>query len=219
MWTTWFTSIMKDHRLTREAIAVLGVLLERLDFVELRGIDVDELGYRSHQTSSEARSSIRLLTASGYLHGDLKLDAYRLILNGRENSIAEGSRPVVYPMPKSITIPAIEPTRAFPIIVDGEHCLIENVIYGLVDPRDLNAVRYVGQTRDPKHRMREHRQNGSQSISRWVRRLADEGTSPWMIELQRARWTQVEAIEQAWIERFRAIGLADLNFQVIARSP
>ena len=53
-----------------------------------------------------------------------------------------------------------------------------SVIYGLVDPRTM-ALRYVGKSEAPAHRMRQHLKDESKNHRvNWIKRLLSEGVQP-----------------------------------------
>lgn len=64
----------------------------------------------------------------------------------------------------------------------------DTIIYALVDPREPDVVRYVGQTTRPAERLREHaeRKNlGRADKEEWLDALAAAGVTPQMVELDR----------------------------------
>lgn len=76
-------------------------------------------------------------------------------------------------------------------------------IYCLVDPRD-GTVRYVGGSRCPKDRLRQHRYAPGKTIVGWVRELALEGKAPSLRVLGCA--VNPREAEAEWIAFFRERG-------------
>ena len=86
------------------------------------------------------------------------------------------------------------------------------IVYGLVDPEDLR-IRYIGQTRDIKQRLRYHLRHAREGrigpTNSWLRGLIAKGKEPniHIIEAE-AVWDVSEII---WIERHRQMGADLLN--------
>lgn len=88
-------------------------------------------------------------------------------------------------------------------------------VYGLVDPREPDRVRYVGVTRDLPRRLAEHRRQldrGTGAKHAWLRELAAGGVAPVALEMATCR-TRGSAWRREWmlIRELREHGLCDLN--------
>jgi hypothetical protein len=86
----------------------------------------------------------------------------------------------------------------------------EELIYGLVDPLELDVVRYVGKTSDPVGRY-GHCTSGSDAVAAWVGALSAAGRSPLMLLIERCASKNVGTREACWIHHYRDQLQADLN--------
>lgn len=84
-------------------------------------------------------------------------------------------------------------------------------VYGLVDPRKPDDVRYVGQATNPYSRYTAHCQAGSIRVSAWVEKLEAEDEAPAMLLLEECAESQLDDRESHWIAHYKGLGLADLN--------
>ena len=89
-------------------------------------------------------------------------------------------------------------------------------IYGLIDPREPQRVRYVGQAKHPARRLAGHISSGSASAcnkkDQWIAALVDVGVYPDMVLLERTRpGADPDTLERWWIAQMVAKGQADLN--------
>ena len=86
-------------------------------------------------------------------------------------------------------------------------------IYGLIDPR-TNELRYVGKTRDPASRLREHllscKLRRKTHCNHWLRSVMDDGARPEIFVLEDVPSDRWEEAEQFWIGYARMLG-ADLT--------
>jgi len=102
----------------------------------------------------------------------------------------------------------------FPVIARGEHHH-GAVIYGLIDPREPNRVRYVGQARRAGARLAAHLSDSTHPHTkkdRWIAGLAAEGLYPDMVLLERTKPdADVDLVERWWIAQMVAKGEADMN--------
>jgi hypothetical protein len=90
-------------------------------------------------------------------------------------------------------------------------------IYSLSDPRDLRAVRYIGQTAEPRRRLQQHLSTARlwlpaetpwwvpiaklRPLYMWIRELfADERRLPVMVVLERVEKRQARALERGFIQ-------------------
>jgi hypothetical protein len=107
----------------------------------------------------------------------------------------------------------------------------EVVVYTLSDPRDVRDVRYVGQTRSPRSRYRQHVNKASpwlpdempwwikapkdRPLHEWIRALhRDGGRLPVMIIVEKhPDICAARAAERAWIHRCLAQGLQIFNVE------
>lgn len=81
-------------------------------------------------------------------------------------------------------------------------------IYGLYDPNDP-VIRYVGVTKHPEQRLREHRtRKCGLSLWQWVRALQH---GPEMIILEECNPDVSEEREHFWINVYKAAGSSLLN--------
>jgi hypothetical protein len=89
-------------------------------------------------------------------------------------------------------------------------------IYKLVDPI-TEMVRYVGQTKNPDKRLKEHLwirgTYRDQRRTQWIDSLITQGLKPRMVILQEARSEDAERIEQQWIDYYTKHGHPLLNIQ------
>lgn len=82
-------------------------------------------------------------------------------------------------------------------------------IYGLVDP-GKNEVRYVGRTKDPAKRLRDHcNRKCGWVMWQWVVSIRPE--KPRMIILEECSEEQAEDREHFWINVYKAVGANLLN--------
>lgn len=89
--------------------------------------------------------------------------------------------------------------------------LYRPAVYGLVDPREPDRVRYVGQAVAPLIRYAGHLTAGSIRVSNWVGALDAAGESPVMVLLEACAEADLVAREGHWLAHFRALDQADLN--------
>lgn len=93
-------------------------------------------------------------------------------------------------------------------------------VYGLVDPAEPDVVRYVGSSQNMVKRVFDHtaalpssQLDGPKRA--WLQALKETGRRPEMVVLQELKTgkatPETHRAERAWIEKFRAIGQADLN--------
>lgn len=91
--------------------------------------------------------------------------------------------------------------------------LARSHIYVLRDPRD-GAIRYVGQTVQPKERLQAHmadtRKGCQYRCHRWTRALVAAGFLPIMEIVEHIPGEQADAAEIRWIAHYRGLG-ADLT--------
>jgi hypothetical protein len=110
-------------------------------------------------------------------------------------------------------------------------------IYTLADPRDLAAVRYVGQTRAPRRRFAQHLNTARlwmpDEIPWWVASPRLRPLYSWIRELHRdgfrmpvmvvATWVEraadARSVERALIERYLRDGLHLLNIEAERAGP
>lgn len=93
------------------------------------------------------------------------------------------------------------------------------VVYGLVDPVELDRIRYVGQTTHPYHRYighvlsRKQRAAGFLPVSRWIRNLyLNHNRVPTMVLLEAVTDEKgLRERERYWIRVLAAKSQADLN--------
>src|SRR5579859_7650789 len=87
-------------------------------------------------------------------------------------------------------------------------------IYTLSDPRD-GLVRYVGVSKDPQRRQKEHMQSyahGSAAKRSWIAELTDLKITPVLMLIDSAEgWKQAAHLERYWISYYRAHGVSLLN--------
>lgn len=105
-------------------------------------------------------------------------------------------------------------STAFPLIVRGADLMTDVAIYGLVDPREPERVRYVGQATKPIARMVGHvgDQNPNNLRGRWIGALFAAGVAPDMVLLERVPvGADIDGREAYWIHALRDLGQADLN--------
>jgi hypothetical protein len=104
---------------------------------------------------------------------------------------------------------------AYPVLVRGGPSVDHRIIYGLVDPRQPDVVRYVGQTTRPAmERYCAHiaGRGAAVRMATWLASMRDEGIAPDMVLLERvARKASLYEREMRWIAEFRAKGMADVN--------
>jgi hypothetical protein len=84
----------------------------------------------------------------------------------------------------------------------------EVAIYALSDPRDLREIRYIGQTRAPRRRLRQHlstaRLGLSQQTPWWVKSPRLRPLYEWIRELYRDGERLPVMVICAWVEPTRA---------------
>ncbi len=82
-------------------------------------------------------------------------------------------------------------------------------IYGLVDPRNKDEVRYVGWTVNPLRRLKDHlgtaRKDGSAYRDRWIRTLLKIDMVPHIVILEEG-WLNYNQAEPYWIHLARTLG-------------
>jgi hypothetical protein len=125
--------------------------------------------------------------------------------------------------------------RLYNIVDQTQGAVGEVAIYALSDPRDAQAARYVGQTRNPASRFMQHinmarlwlpdelpwwiQRPELRPLYSWIRGLyADEGRLPVMFVVG---WTTAQLArsdERRFIASYLEGGLSLLNFEAGARS-
>lgn len=92
-------------------------------------------------------------------------------------------------------------------------------IYALKDPRD-DAVRYIGQSRDPQQRLSQHKADGSGNSkkSRWIRELRARGQSPILEVIEEATESEKHQRELWWIYEYlsKDADLTNNNTDILA---
>jgi len=89
------------------------------------------------------------------------------------------------------------------------------MIYSLADPREPDAIRYVGKTQDTKKRLREHlsEAKGKRHDHRlhWLRKLASCSVEPVIGILETGKGDGWKEAERKWIKHFRDMGSRLVN--------
>jgi hypothetical protein len=84
-----------------------------------------------------------------------------------------------------------------------------NIIYALIDPREPDAIRYVGKSYRPSRRLVEHLNQASRGEgthkAAWIRSVLSAGVRPEVVELERVGEDWQER-ERAWVGLLRASG-------------
>lgn len=79
-------------------------------------------------------------------------------------------------------------------------------IYGLVDPK-TEQVRYVGQTKDVKRRLRNHLNDARRGVKshkyNWIRSLAKSKLKPKITVIEKCNGNSADEREQYWIAYYR----------------
>lgn len=85
------------------------------------------------------------------------------------------------------------------------------IVYGLVDPREPDVVRYVGATSKPlKVRLSGHCSHASNNLLRkWMARLSKAGIKPLIVPIEECEESDAARIEARWIGNFRLTNGAD----------
>lgn len=137
-----------DRRLTRCDLRVFGELCQNLDAVDFDRIDFEELASRCEESVASVLLSLAQLIAYRYVDSQPATGGYRLFYNlGYAIPLGSGpSRPLLQPVPVAIRIPEVALGGTFRVIMDGGWSLLGEVVYGLVDPRDPERIRYAGRT-------------------------------------------------------------------------
>ncbi len=163
-----------------------------------------ELVPKSHRSGSNRRPLLlRSGSASGFSRNTNNLAAPPAFSATAENAESD---------PRTVR----EVSGRFPVIADST--VPTGVVYGLVDPREIDRVRYVGYTRQhPEMRLRGHLgesplvHRSSRKVA-WIAALAEIGVSPVMVLLERtADYGILPRREAHWYAELRAAGQADLN--------
>lgn len=89
------------------------------------------------------------------------------------------------------------------------------VIYALVDPRELDHYRYIGQTRQSlKIRLSQHEFNGVQKVYEWINELKKQGIRPIILSLvECSSQEDANVTEEIWIQQSWQNGMQLLNTQ------
>lgn len=125
-----------------------------------------------------------------------ELEAYSRGLDGRTRN-------------RAATYAAPAPDR---MVLADEALLYGAVVYALVDPRDPERYRYVGQSTNPVARYLTHMSYPSNKVGAWVRSLRAEGHVPAMLLVETVEEVELlDARELHWIRHCREHGQADLN--------
>lgn len=82
-------------------------------------------------------------------------------------------------------------------------------LYGLADPR-TGDIRYVGKSKNPEKRLRQHIRDRNRRphypVSRWIRSLLSEGVSPSLTVLWKGPESEWKDAERSEIAKRRATG-------------
>lgn len=108
-------------------------------------------------------------------------------------------------------------STVFPRLACGADIQTDPVIYGLVDPRRPEHVRYVGQAQRAIPRLVGHltERSSTNPRCRWVAALLAEGVAPDMVLIERVSYgADIAEIEAYWIHTMRGLGHADLNSNI-----
>lgn len=90
-------------------------------------------------------------------------------------------------------------------------------IYTLSDPRDLRAVRYVGQTRSPRRRFLQHVNNArlwlpdEDDSAWWIRLPRQRPLYRWIRELHREEYRLPAMVITQWVDSERLARSAERN--------
>jgi len=77
-------------------------------------------------------------------------------------------------------------------------------IYSLVDPREPNLIRYIGQTEWPRIRHLQHcKELNNSKKNQWVESLVQNGILPQMIILEWVKRNEANEIERKYIEKYK----------------
>lgn len=85
------------------------------------------------------------------------------------------------------------------------------VVYGLVDPRDANRIRYVGQATKPAARYMGHMHGPGNRVKAWMLEMEEDGEAPAMVLLEDCEEGDLDVRENHWINHYKSLGQADLN--------
>lgn len=108
------------------------------------------------------------------------------------------------------------PAGPFPLLVRGADACAA-VVYGLVDPRQPELVRYVGRAEVAAVRLGAHVKSAREDSAkgRWLRDMLAQGHYPDMVLLERAAANaDLDSLEAWWIHHMRGQGMADLNVSI-----
>lgn len=84
-------------------------------------------------------------------------------------------------------------------------------IYALLDPR-TDAIRYVGMSKCPEMRLRDHRKDKANSHkTHWIQQLKQYGIEPKVYILEECDITNWQVKEQLWISGLRRLGYSLTN--------
>lgn len=105
----------------------------------------------------------------------------------------------------------------YEVLFTGRDSWVTPIVYGLVDPREPERVRYVGSTITPVSRYGSHlavcrARRSFNPRETWVLGLQEHGILPAMVVLERTDSAlDLDALESVWTMRLRQEGQADLN--------
>lgn len=97
-------------------------------------------------------------------------------------------------------------------------------IYGLVDPRQPEVIRYVGQTRNISNRLNGHtHQRGNGPKAKWMQQLRRDGVKPVAVLLEETDLAGANDAETKWILKYygspQSLNSAPCASTVIIRVP
>ena len=89
--------------------------------------------------------------------------------------------------------------------------VLNPVIYVLVDPREPEHARYVGQSAQAEIRLGVHMAGSHGRVGKWIRRLRSAGITFEMWVLEECALDNMNEREQVWINRLGGLGHNLLN--------
>lgn len=90
----------------------------------------------------------------------------------------------------------------------------EQYVYGLIDPRKPNHIKYIGKTKNVKRRFTLHlytRNKENTYKAKWIKSLIEQSVKPEIVVIEVTDSETINERERFWIAYYRSLGQAEAN--------